>query len=105
MEMTLPSRLQELAENRYSQQEFLSTLFELAVEEQWFDLQHMIQHDMAKAILADYSYEQGKDYLNQEIFFNCWEDVIEIGWNKFCLHTGLSRDKVNSHLRQLHEAI
>ena len=26
---------------------------ELALEEQWFDLQHMIQHDMAKAILAD----------------------------------------------------
>ncbi|MBX3075187.1 hypothetical protein KF707_08160 [Candidatus Obscuribacterales bacterium] len=103
--MTLPERLQELAENRYSQQEFLKTLFELAVEEQWFDLQHMIQHDMAKAIIADYSYELGKGYLNQDIYFSCWEEVIEIGWDKFCVHTGLSRDKVNSHLRQLREAI
>ena len=105
MTMTLPERLQELAEIRYSQQEFLKTLFELAVEEQWFDLQHMIQHDMAKAIIADYSYELGQGYLNQDIYFSCWEEVIEIGWDKFCLHTGLSRDKVNSHLRQLREAI
>lgn len=103
--MTLPARLKELAESRYQQPEFLKTLFELALEEQWFDLQHMIQHDMAKAIIADYSYELGKDYLNQEIYFNCWEEVIEIGWDKFCGHTGLSRDRVNSHLRQLREAI
>lgn len=103
--MTLPSRLQELAEKRYSQQEFLRTLFELAVEEQWFDLQHMIQHDMAKAIIADYSFEQGQGYLNQDIYFSCWEEVIEIGWDQFCKHTGLSRDKVNMHLRQLREAI
>ena len=46
---------------------FLQALFELAIEEQWFDLQHMVQHDMAKAILADYSLEQGQDYLNQKI--------------------------------------
>ncbi len=103
--MTLPARLREIAESRYAQEVFLSTLFELAVEEQWFDLQHMIQHDMAKAIIADYSYEIGKDYLNQDIYFDSWEDVIEIGWDKFCAHTGLSRDRVNSHLRQLREAI
>lgn len=103
--MTLPARLQELAESRYAQEEFLSTLFELAVEEQWFDLQHMIQHDMAKAIIADYSYELGKDYLNKDIYFESWEEVIEIGWNKFCSHTGLSRDRVETTLKQLREAI
>lgn len=103
--MSLPDRLQELAENRYSQQEFLRTLFELAVEDQWFDLQHMIQHDMAKAIIADYSYEEGKGYLNQDIYLSCWEEVIDIGWAKFCGHTGLTRDKVNGQLKRLREAI
>ncbi|HEY9677211.1 MAG TPA: hypothetical protein V6C76_04355 [Drouetiella sp.] len=101
----MDNRLRELAESRYSQEQFLSTLFELALEEQWFDLQHLIQHDMAKAILADYSYELGKGYLNQEIFYTYWEAVIEIGWKIFCNHTGLSMDKVNSHLTQLREAI
>lgn len=103
--MSLPDRLQELAENRYSQQEFLRTLFELAVEDQWFDLQHMIQHDMAKAIIADYSLEAGKGYLNQDIYLSCWEEVIDIGWGKFCGHTGLTRDKVNVQLKRLREAI
>lgn len=97
--------MRELAESRYSQKEFLSTLFELALEEQWFDLQHMIQHDMAKAILADYSFELGKDYLNQDIFFTNWEAVIDVGWDAFCKHTGLPREKVQSRLQQLREAI
>lgn len=103
--VSIPKRLQELAETRYGQREFLSTLFELAIEEQWFDLQHMIQHDMAKAIIADYSQEQGKDYLNQDIYFSCWEDVIDIGWKKFCVHTGLSRAKVDGKLQKLRDAI
>jgi hypothetical protein len=101
----MDERLRELAESRYGQTEFLSTLFELALEEQWFDLQHLIQHDMAKAILADYSYELGKGYLNQEVFYSNWEPVIEIGWRIFCNHTGLTMDKVNSHLTELREAI
>ena len=103
--MALPVRLQELAENRYGQDEFLKVLFDLALEDQWFDLQHMIQHDMAKAIIADYSYELGQGFLNQEIYFSCWEEVIEIGWGKFCEHTGLSRDKVRFNLEKLREAI
>lgn len=101
----MDERLRELAESRYGQKEFLSTLFELALEEQWFDLQHLIQHDMAKAILADYSYELGKGYLNQEVFYSNWEPVIEVGWRIFCDHTGLTMDKVNSHLTELREAI
>ena len=100
----MDNRLRELAEARYTQEVFLRTLFELAVEGQWFDLQHMVQHDMAKAILADYSYELGKDYLNRDIFLKYWEDVIDVGWNAFCDHTGLSRDKVNQQLRRLREA-
>lgn len=102
---TMDERLRELAESRYGQTEFLSTLFELALEEQWFDLQHLIQHDMAKAILADYSYELGKGYLNQEVFYSNWEPVIEVGWRIFCNHTGLTMDNVNSHLTELREAI
>jgi hypothetical protein len=98
-------RLRELAESRYGQQEFLSTLFDLALEEQWFDVQHLIQHDMAKAILADYSQELGKDYLNQEIFYSHWEEVIQLGWKAFCKHTGLTMDKVNLRLQALREAI
>jgi len=96
-------RLRELAETRYQQPEFLKVLFELALEEQWFDLQHMVQHDMAKAILADYSLEQGKGYLNQDIYFSHWEDVIEVGWRAFCDHTGLPREKVNQQLATLRE--
>ncbi len=101
----MDARLKELAETRYAQKEFLSALFELALEEQWFDVQHLIQHDMAKAILADYSYELGKGYLNQDIYYNNWEDVIEIGWAAFCKHTGLTMEKVKLQLTQLREAI
>lgn len=101
----LPVRLKELAEQRYSQEFFLRTLFELALEEQWTDVTHMIQHDMAKAILADYSLEQGLGYLNQKVYMEFWEDVIEIGWMRFCEHTGLSRDKVDLRLKEFREAI
>ena len=101
----MDDRLREMAEARYEQKEFLSALFELALENQWFDVQHLIQHDMAKAILADYSLEQGKGYLNQDVFYAHWEDVIAIGWNKFCQHTGLTMDKVNRSLQDLREAI
>ncbi|MDX2106274.1 MAG: hypothetical protein SFY67_07720 [Candidatus Melainabacteria bacterium] len=101
----LPVRLKELAEQRYSQEVFLRALFDLALEEQWTDLSHMIQHDMAKAILADYSLEQGLGYLNQKIYMEFWEDVIEIGWVEFCRHTGLERDKVDMRLKQYREAI
>jgi hypothetical protein len=101
----LPVRLKELAEQRYSQEFFLRTLFELALEEQWIDVTHMIQHDMAKAILADYSLEQGLGYLNQKVYMEFWEDVIEIGWMRFCEHTGLTRDKVDMRLKEFREAI
>ena len=99
----MDNRLRELAEARYGQQEFLSVLFDLALAEQWFDLQHVIQHDMAKAILADYSYELGKGYLDQEIFYQHWEDVIAVGWNKFCTHTKLPFDEVKLHLDKLQD--
>jgi hypothetical protein len=69
----MDDRLRKIAEDRYGQKEFLSALFDLALEEQWFDLQHLIQHDMAKAILADYSLEQGKGFLNQDIFYSNWD--------------------------------
>jgi hypothetical protein len=101
----MDDRLKELAQERYGQKEYLSTLFELALEEKWFDLQHLIQHDMAKAILADYSQELGKDYLNQEVFYNNWEDVIQVGWMAFCKHTGLSMEQVNVRLQALRNAI
>ncbi len=97
--------LRELAETRYRQPEFLAALFELALEEQWFDLQHMVQHDMAKAILADYSLEKGLGYLNQEIYFNNWEEVIKVGWEAFCDHTGLSWDRVRQRLEQLQKRL
>jgi hypothetical protein len=100
----MDERLRELAETRYRQPFFLQALFELALEEQWFDLQHMVQHDMAKAILADYSLESGLDYLNQKIYFDHWEDVIEVGWTAFCTHTGLTRDKVKQNLSSLHNS-
>lgn len=101
--MAIDQRLKELAEARYSQKAFLAALFDLALEDQWFDLQHMIQHDMAKAIIADYSYETGRGFLNQEIYFSSWEDVIEIGWNTFCSHTGIQRSRVDSCLAKLRE--
>jgi hypothetical protein len=104
-ENVMDDRLKEMAETKYGQPEFLSVLFDLALENQWFDLQHIIQHDMAKAILADYSYELGKGYLNQDIYYNNWEDVIEVGWKKFCSHTGMSMEKVKTNLQQLREAI
>lgn len=83
----------------------MRALFELALEEQWTDLSHMIQHDMAKAILADYSLEAGLGYLNQKVYMEFWEEVIEIGWTRFCQHTGLSRDKVDLCLKEYREAI
>jgi len=101
----LPVRLKELAEQRYSQEVFLRALFELALEEEWTHLSHMIQHDMAKAILADYSLEQGLGYLNQKCYMEFWEEVIEIGWVQFCKHTGLERDKVDLCLKEFREAI
>ena len=99
----MDEKLRELAEARYRQQEFLQTLFELAVENQWFDVRHMVQHDMAKAIIADYSLEQGLDYLNTSMFYDNWESVIEVGWNAFCVHTGLPRERVDRHLQELTE--
>jgi hypothetical protein len=101
----MDAQLHKLAEKRYSQEEFLNTLHQLALAEQWFDLQHVVQHDMAKAILADYSYGSGKDYLDPKIFYAYWEEVIEIGWQIFCQHTGISREHVRIKLSQLHESI
>lgn len=100
----MEERLRQMAETRYGQEEFLATTFELAVEGLWFDLRHMIQHDMAKAILADYSLELGRGYLNQEVFFANWEGVIDIGWEVFCSHTGLPMDKVKKNLAALQES-
>lgn len=97
----MDERLKEIAEDHYRQQEFLQTLFELAVENQWFDVQHMVQHDMAKAVIADYSLEQGLGFLNQQLFLDNWEQVINVGWNAFCDHTGLSRERVNKQLQKL----
>src|ERR1700731_787049 len=99
----MDERLRQLAETRYKQPFFLQALFELALEEQWFDLQHMVQHDMAKAILADYSLEQGRDFLNRQIYFDHWEEVIEVGWAAFCLHTGLTPEKVKQQLASLRD--
>ncbi len=101
----MDARLRTLAKERYSQEQFLSTLYELALAEQWFDLQHVVQHDMAKAILADYSYEMGKDYLDPKIYYAHWEEVIEIGWQIFCQHTTITREHVRIKLSQLHETI
>lgn len=97
----MDARLKEIAVDHYQQQEFLQTLFELAVENKWFDVQHMVQHDMAKAIIADYSLEQGLGFLNTQLFYDNWEQVIEIGWDSFCIHTGLSRERVNKQLQKL----
>ncbi|MBY0357631.1 MAG: hypothetical protein K2W82_06485 [Candidatus Obscuribacterales bacterium] len=99
----MDDRLKEIAEERYQRPEFLRTLFELALENQWFDVRHMVQHDMAKAIIADYSLEQGLGYLNNQIFFDNWESVIDVGWSAFCAHTGLTRDRVSQQLQSLGE--
>jgi hypothetical protein len=101
----MDAQLQTLAQERYSQKELLNTLFELALSEQWFDLQHVLQHDIAKAILADYSYNLGQGFLDPKIFYEHWEEVIEIGWQIFCKHTGISRQQVQEKLSQLHETI
>src|SRR5262249_25626234 len=95
------TRLREIAEYRYNHDEFLKILFELALEEQWFALQHMVQHDMAKAIIADYCYESGEDYLSSQKFFDHWEDIIKVGWDTFCRHTGLPMEKVSQKLTEL----
>lgn len=101
--MAIPDRLRELAEHKYGQEVFLRVLFDLALEERWFDLRHMVQHDMAKAVIADYCRELGKrEYLDEKIYLDCWEEVIDIGWNKFCHHTGIPRDRVDIYLRRLH---
>ena len=101
----MDDQLRLLAQERYSQKEFLNTLFDLALAEQWFDLQHMLQHDMAKAILADYSNNLGYGFLDTKIYYEHWEDVIEIGWQTFCTHTGMSRQQVQTKLAQLRDAI
>jgi uncharacterized protein YijF (DUF1287 family) len=101
----MDDRLKEMAESRYQQQEFLATLFELAVEKQWFDVQHMVQHDMAKAILSDYSQELGLGYLDSDIFYRHWEEVITVGWQAFSNHTGVPIDTVKHELQQLHNSI
>ncbi len=101
----MKKQLRTLCEERYSQPEFLNTLLDLALAEQWFDLQHLVQHDMAKAILADYSYSLGHGYLDTKIFYDNWEDVIEIGWQTFCQFSGMSREHVRIRLSQMHETI
>jgi hypothetical protein len=101
----MDKELKDLAEKRYGQQEFVNTAFELAVEGKWFDLQHVIQHDMAKAILADYSVKLGRGYLNLQVFNDYWEEVIEIGWKTFCKRTGISREKIRTTLKKLHNEI
>lgn len=97
----MDERLREIAEIHYQQKEFLKALFELAVENQWFAVQHMVQHDMAKAIIADYSQELGMGFLNSQLFLDNWEQVIDIGWDAFCVHTGLTRERVQKNLLQL----
>jgi hypothetical protein len=101
----MDTQLLQLAEAKYSQEEFLNTIRQLALAEQWFDLQHVVQHDMAKAILADYSMLTEKDYLDPKIFYTYWEEVIEIGWEIFCERTGISREHIRVKLSQLHEKI
>ncbi len=101
----MDAQLRTLAQDRYSQKELLNTLFELSLAEQWFDLQHVLQHDMAKAILADYSYNLGHGFLDNKIFYDNWEEVIEIGWQIFCKHTGISRQQVKAKLAHLHDLI
>ncbi|MBX9879905.1 MAG: hypothetical protein K2Y22_15715 [Candidatus Obscuribacterales bacterium] len=97
----MDSRLQEIAESRYHQQQFLATLLELAVEQQWFDVRHMVQHDMAKAILSDYSSEIGRGDMHMPTYYENWEEVVAVGWKAFCDHTGLSQEKLEQHLQAL----
>lgn len=101
----MDAQLLKLTEEHYSQEEFLKTLYELALLEKWFELQHLVQHDMAKAILADYSYISGVDYLDQKIFYSSWEEVIEIGWQIFCRYSKISRDYIRAKLNDLHESV
>jgi hypothetical protein len=100
----MDARLHELAEFKYQQSEFLNTLFELAVEERWSMLQHLVQHDMAKAVIADYMSERGENYFSSPRFFDHWEEVIAIGWQTFCNHTGLSLEKVQQKLCALQDS-
>lgn len=101
----MDDQLRHLAQRCYGQEQFLRTLFDLALENEWFQLQHLIQHDMAKAILADYSCRQGKGYLDSQIYYDNWEEVIDIGWQTFCNHTGISRERVIKQLKQVRESI
>ncbi len=101
----MDDQLKRMAESRFGETELLKTLFDLALEDKWFELQHVIQHDMAKAILADYSLYVGQGYLDSKIFYDNWEEVIEVGWQNFCKHTGLSREQVNAHLADLSNQI
>lgn len=101
----MDDQLKELAENRYGQEAFIRVLFELALEEQWFDLEHVIQHDIAKSILADYSCHQRKGYFSNELFYEHWEEVIEIGWKIFSKRTGITRERVKTKLNERHNAI
>jgi hypothetical protein len=103
--LIMDDQLRQLAERCYGREQFLRTLFDLALEDEWFQLQHLIQHDMAKAILADYSCRQGKGYLDSQIYYDHWEGVIDIGWQVFCNHTGIPREKVINQLKQLRETI
>jgi hypothetical protein len=103
--MNMDDQLRSMAESRYKQTEFLKTLFELALEENWFELQHVIQHDMAKAVIADYSLTIGKGYFDSKIFFDNWEEVIDIGWRAFSEHTGISMEKVKAQLSEMRNAI
>jgi len=98
-------QLKEMAEARYGQTEFLRALFDLALEERWFELQHVIQHDMAKAILADYSFYTGQGYLDSKIFYDNWEEVIAIGWQVFSNHTGIPLEQVKIRLAEISNKI
>ena len=66
---------------------------------------YLVQHDIGKAILADFSLEQGLGYLNSQVYYDYWEEVIDIGWDAFCSHTGLTRERVKVQLEQLREAM
>ena len=100
----MDKQLKQIAQNRYAQDDFVKAVFELALEKEWLSLERVIQHDMAKAILADYSCKLGKGYLDDSIFFNNWENVIEIGWRVFFKRTGISKKLVQKNLKQLHDS-
>jgi hypothetical protein len=99
----MDEQLKQLAEKFYGQEQFLRVLFDLALDDDWFQLQHLVQHDMAKAVLADYSCQHGKGYLDDQIFYDCWEQVIDVGWQVFCGHTHIPRETVISNLKQLRD--